>query len=284
MKIAGYELHSIETGRFALDGGAMFGIVPKALWEKQIQADEKNRIPMAMRCLLLIGNGRVVLVDNGAGNKFDAKLSSVYDLDTEHSELHRSLHAVGVSVKDITDVILTHLHFDHCGGSTVRNGDTLEIAFPNAMFHVQESQWEWTKKPNLRERNSFLAENLAPLAASGQLNLLQGEQTLFEGVSVQVFNGHTTGMQAVSIADAQNTLVFPADLLPTAAHLLPVWVMGYDLFPLTSIDEKVAFLETALAKNWQLMFEHDAHTEVASLMRDAKGNIVATDARTLQEL
>jgi glyoxylase-like metal-dependent hydrolase (beta-lactamase superfamily II) len=283
-QIAGYELYTIETGRFALDGGAMFGIVPKPLWERYIPADAQNRIPLVMRCLLLVGNGRVILVDNGLGDKYDAKFAHIYSVDNEHSSLNASLKQAGFSADEVTDVVLTHLHFDHCGGSTIRKGEQLVTAFSNATYHVQQDHWEWTKKPNARERNSFLKENLEPLAASGQLHLLEGDDTLFDGVSVKCYNGHTQAMQTVKITDDTSTLVFAADLLPTSAHLLPAWVMAYDLLPLTSIDEKAEFLHEAIENNWQIMFEHDPTVEISSLKRDAKGHIIPENPRKLESL
>ncbi|MFQ5570434.1 MAG: MBL fold metallo-hydrolase, partial [Rhodothermales bacterium] len=196
-KIGPYSLYSIEAGRFGLDGGAMFGIVPKPLWERRIKPDDRNRIPLHMRCLLLEGDGRLILVDDGAGDKYDAKFQDIYAIDQEHSELHRSLDEAGFSALDVTDVILTHLHFDHCGGSTRRNGDRLELTFPGATYHVQRAHWDWACHPNLRERASFLAENLEPLGASGQLNLVDGDGELFPGIEVITVNGHTEAQQLV---------------------------------------------------------------------------------------
>src|SRR5690606_26097508 len=173
-KIGPYSLHTIETGRFGLDGGAMFGIVPKPLWERRIQADERNRIPMHMRCLLLEGDGRVILIDNGLGDKYDRKFQDIFAVDQESSSLASSLREAGFTEDDVTDVVLTHLHFDHCGGSTRRGSGGLELTFPNAKHHVQRKHWEWACEPNLREAASFLSENLDPLSRSGQLELVDG--------------------------------------------------------------------------------------------------------------
>lgn len=282
-RIGPYQLHTIETGRFRLDGGAMFGIVPKALWSRRVEADARNRIPLAMRCLLLEGDGRVVLIDNGIGDKYDAKFGDLFAVDQEASELHRSLRAAGFAAADVTDVILTHLHFDHCGGSTVRRGDGLDVAFPNARYHVQRAHWDWANHPNEREQASFLEENLAPLAASGRLVLADGPGPLLPGVEVLCMDGHTEAQQLVKITGAEGTLVFVADLLPTHAHLRGPWVMAYDVRPLVTLEEKDAFLTRAAAEGWHLFFEHDPEVVVASLEAGERG-VTAKDARPLEEL
>ena len=270
-RIGRYTLHTIETGRFRLDGGAMFGIVPKPLWERRIPPDARNRIPLALRCLLLEGDGRVILVDDGAGDKHDAKFADIYALDNEASDLHRSLAAAGFAPADVTDVILTHLHFDHCGGSTRREGGRLVTTFPNARYHVQRAHWEWARRPNEREQASFLADNLEPLAASGQLNLLDAAGPFLPGVELLRVDGHTEAQQLVKIEGEEGTLVFAADLLPTHAHLRGPWVMGYDVRPLVTLEEKHAFLERAAAEGWQLFFEHDPDVVVAGVERTARG-------------
>lgn len=282
-QIGPYTLHTIETGRLGLDGGAMFGIIPKPLWERRIPPDAQNRIPLNMRCLLLEGDGRVILVDNGLGDKYDNKFKSIYAVDHDHSDLQGSLDAAGFSTADVTDVILTHLHFDHCGGSTRREGDRLALTFPNATYHVQEAHWHWARNPNAREQGSFFEENLEPLAASDQLHLVDGEQDLFPGVTVLTVNGHTEAQQLVKISGAEGTLVFVADLLPTSAHLRAPWIMAYDVRPLVTLQEKQDFLERALAEGWHLFFEHDPEVAVASLQQTPKG-IDVKAPRSLDEL
>ena len=282
-KIGPYSLHTVEAGRFGLDGGAMFGIVPKPLWERRIPSDSKNRIPLNMRCLLIQGNGRLILVDTGLGDKYDKKFASIFGVDYEYAELHRSLSSVGVEAKDITDVIITHLHFDHCGGSTTRKGDTLAMVFENATHHVQKSHWEWAQSPNIRERNSFLKENLEPMGASGQLQLVDGIAEIVPGVEVLPVSGHTEGMQLVKIADEHQTLLYAADLIPTHAHVPMAWNMAYDVHPLKTIQEKEEWLEKAVSEEWSLFLEHDPEKEVISLVRSDKGIAVAKP-RTLNEL
>ena len=278
-----YTLYTIETGRFGLDGGAMFGVVPKPLWEKRIAPDERNRIPLAMRCLLLEGNDRLILIDTGLGDTYTDKFADIFAIDHEHSELHRSLEAAGVSAADITDVVLTHLHFDHGGGCTTRRNGMPALTFPNATHYVQRAHWDWAQNPNPREKNSFLEENLAPLASTAQLHLLDGDGPLFDNVAVRTVFGHTEAQQLVKIDGDGQTLVFVADLLPTTAHVPLPYVMGYDVRPLQTIKEKEAFLNEAHAEGWHLFFEHDPEVAVANLQEGAKG-LETTNHRPLTEL
>lgn len=282
-KIGDYTLHTIDTGTFRLDAGAMFGIIPKALWERRTRADDRNRIPLAMRCLLLEGDGRLILIDNGIGDKYDARFAELLAIDHETNTLERSLKNLGYSTDDVTDVVLTHLHFDHAGGSTRRVGDALEVAFPRATYHVQVDHWVWASVANPREKASFLKENLEPLASSGQLQLAHGDADLFPGISPILIDGHTKGQQAIKISDGENTLVFVADLIPTAAHVPPVWCMAYDLEPLKSISEKESLLQQALAEGWNIFLEHDPDVEVLDV-EQIEGKIRGTNARPLKEL
>lgn len=281
--IGPYTLHTIETGRFRLDGGAMFGIIPKPLWERKIPADERNRIPLHMRCLLLEGAGRVILIDAGLGDTYDRKFADIFAVDHDYAELRRSLREVGVRPEEVTDVVLTHLHFDHCGGCTTRREGRLQLTFPNARHHVQRTHWDWARSPNRREQGSFLDENLEPLAASEQLHLADGNGELFPGVEVLVVNGHTEGQQLVKVAGSEGTLLFAADLFPTTAHLRDVWIMAYDVRPLVSLEEKETVLERALREGWSLFFEHDPEVAVADLHR-RNGRITTTAARSLDAL
>ena len=266
MSIPRYTPYAIEAGRFGLDGGAMFGIVPRTLWSRKTEPDAEGRIPLSTRCLLLEGGGRLVLVDVGIGDKFDAKHRGIYAMRDDPG-LEAGLKARGFAPEDVTDVILTHLHFDHCGGATRRTSGGLEPTFPNATHHVQRAHWEWARAGNPREQASFLAENLDPLAASGQLNLVDGTTNLFPGISVEPVNGHTEAQQVVHVDGAGlEHLVFVADLIPTSAHLAPVWGMAYDIRPMITIEEKTTFLERAAAGGWRLFFEHDPYTESGVLV------------------
>lgn len=281
--IGPYTLHAIEAGRLHLDGGAMFGVIPKPLWARRIEPDGRNRIPLNTRCLLLEGDDRLVLIDNGVGDKYDEKFADIYAIDQQTDNLRGNLAEAGFSPEDVTDVILSHLHFDHCGGSTYRDGGQLHLTFPNATHHVQRAHWHWANEPNARERASFMAENLEPLEASGQLNLLDGAQQLLPGVEVRPVYGHTEAQQVVLISDAERTLAFVADLLPTHHHLAPAWTMGYDVRPLQTMEEKASFLQEALDEGWHLFFEHDHEVEVADLHEGARGP-ETTAHRTLAEL
>lgn len=278
MRIANYQLHPIETGTFALDGGAMFGVVPKTLWEKTIPPDEKNRISMASRALLLIGNGKKILIDDGNGSKLNEKLAAIYKIDSRKSDLISSLQTLGISPPDITDVILTHLHFDHCGGSTFRDADgRLKPTFPNALYYVQREHWEWAQKPTERDRASFFPEDFMPLYEYGQLRFTEGEGEILPGISCRICNGHTTALQAPLISDGVNSILYVADLMPTIAHVPLPWIMGYDLRPLVTLEEKRRILNEAVDGNWTIFFEHDPTHHTCRLQRTDKG-ILAIDA------
>jgi len=282
--LGNYTLHTIETGRFGLDGGAMFGIVPKPLWAKRIEPDDQNRISLAMRCLLLQSETHTVLIDCGLGDTFDGtKYRDIYAVDTEHSSLDSSLGQVGVSREDVTDVILTHLHFDHCGGATRLGEEGRETAFPNATYHVQRDHWAWAVEKNPKEKGSFRSHTFVPIQERGQLHLVDGEREILPGLDILLVNGHTQAQQMVKVTGSEGTLVFTADLLPTQHHFPDAWTMAYDIRPLVTIGEKQTFLERAVDAEWNLFFEHDPDAEVASLMRTDRG-IQPTNVRPLSEL
>ena len=271
MNVAGYQVDLVEAGRLGLDGGAMFGIVPRPLWERQIVPDDRNRIPLAMRCLLLRGHGRTILVDTGLGDKADAKFESIYAVDHEHSTLLGSLDRLGVGPEAVTDVALTHLHFDHAGGATTRDeGGALRLTFPEADHYVQRAQWDWAHTSE-REAASFLAENLDPLEASGRLVLLDGPEPPWPGVSLHVVDGHTRGQQLVRVGEGPEALLFAADLVPTAAHVPALWIMAYDVEPLKTLREKGDLLAEAAAGSWTVVFEHDPEVACARIERSEKG-------------
>lgn len=280
-QIGPYALHAIECGRFRLDGGAMFGIIPRVLWERRIPPDDRNRIQVSMRSLLLEGDGRLILIDNGAGNKYGQRFRDIYAL--EGCLLEASLKKAGFSVEDVTDVILTHLHFDHAGGSTDRRGSRIIPKFKNAIYHLQQHHLEAARNPNIRERASFFAHNFEPLVATGQLKTHLGEGSIFPGVDLLVMNGHTAAQQLVKISGREGTIVFCADLLPTIHHLRGPWVMAYDVQPLITMKEKEMFLRKALEHQWQLFFEHDPEVTIASLHETEKG-IATCMTRSLSEV
>lgn len=264
------QLYAIETGNFKLDGGAMFGVVPKLLWERTNPADEKNRIEMAARSLLIEDGNRLILIDTGMGNKQNEKFFSHYARWGNHS-LEGSLKKAGFHPDDITDVFFTHLHFDHCGGAIVRNGKGFyEPAFKNARFWSHQDHWKWATIPNARERASFLPENILPLEESGQLQLLNDNKTPL-GFDVLLVDGHTEKQMLPVIRYQGKTIVFAADLIPTVGHLPIPYVMGYDTRPLLSLSEKTDFLTTAVQNDYLLFLEHDPLNELISLKETEKG-------------
>ena len=226
MKIGPYTLTALDTGRFALDGGAMFGVVPKNLWSRQIAADEQNRIPLALRCLLLRSDKYNILIDTGIGEKFDAKWQDIYNVDSSCPSLAEHLSHYGVAPEEITDVILSHLHFDHCGGTTFISGDSLRLRFPNARHHIQKKQWEWAFNPSGKDRASFMLENFNLLAQNNRVRLVDGNHEILPGIFSVELNGHTPGMQGVRITHQKKTLFYCADLIPTSAHLPLPWIMA----------------------------------------------------------
>ena len=288
-------LYTINTGHFKLDGGAMFGVVPKSIWNKLNPADENNLCSWALRCLLIEEEGKLILIDNGMGDKQDAKFFGHYYLHGNDT-LDKSLAQHGFSKDDITDVFLTHLHFDHCGGSIKREGDQLVPAFKNATYWSNENHWNWATKPNDREKASFLKENILPIQQSGQLKFVEvnSELSIVNGalpvavpfsknVGVIFANGHTDAMMLPVISYKGKTIVYMADLLPAVAHIPLPYVMGYDMFPLTTLHEKKAFLTDALNKDHILFFEHDPVNECCTLQQTEKG-IRQKDIFKLSEL
>lgn len=266
------KLYTINTGFFKLDGGAMFGVVPKSIWNKLNPSDESNLCNWAMRSLLIEDGNRLLLIDNGIGDKQDAKFFSHYYLNGDDT-LEKSLHANGFSFNDITDVILTHLHFDHCGGSVKYNKDktSFEMVCKNAVYWSNEDHWHWATAPNVREKASFLKENILPIKESGQLKFTTEGSELYAGIKMHYVNGHTDAMMIPHISYKGRTIVYMADLLPSAAHLPLPYVMGYDTRPLITMEEKATFLNRAAQNDYILFFEHDPVIECCSLQQTEKG-------------
>lgn len=265
------KLHVINTGFFKLDGGAMFGVVPKVIWQKTNPPDANNLCTWAMRCLLIEDGNKLILIDNGIGDKQDAKFFSYYYLHGDDS-LIGSLKAAGFSPNDITDVFLTHLHFDHCGGGVVRNGDKLALTFPNAKYWSNRAHWNWAMYPNVREKASFLKENIEPMLASGHLEFVNPEAASpFQQFDIVYASGHTDKMMLPVIKYKNQSICFMADLIPSASHLPVSYVMGYDTRPLMAMDEKETFLARAAQNNTLLFFEHDAQIECCSLKQTDRG-------------
>lgn len=266
------QIYSIETGFFKLDGGAMFGVVPKSIWQKTNPADENNMCSWAMRCLLIQDGKRLILVDTGIGNKQDEKFFSFYYLHGTHT-LDKSLAQHGFHRDDITDVFLTHLHFDHCGGAIVREGDKLVPAFKNATYWSNADHWKWATEPNEREKASFLKDNILPIQSSGQLKFVDRQEgVLFtENFKVRFVNGHTEAMMLPQLTYKGRTLLYMADLLPSVGHIPIPYVMAYDMFPLTTIQERKSFWQEAVDNQYVLFFEHDPKVECCTLQLTEKG-------------
>lgn len=265
-------LEVIHTGNFMLDGGAMFGTVPKSIWQNINPADENNMCNWAMRCLLVEDGNRLILIDNGIGDKQSEKFYGYYFLNGEYS-LKNSLHAAGVDFRDITDVVLTHLHFDHCGGSVKWNSnrDGFEAVFPNAKYWVHPQHWKHALDSNPREKASFLVENIKPIEELGQLTFLGDDLRISDNVTALVANGHTESMICPVIDTGKDTLVFMADMIPSVGHIKPNYVMGYDIRPLETMKERTAFLEQAVANNYKLFFEHDLLHECGTVKLTERG-------------
>ena len=266
------KLYAINTGHFKLDGGAMFGVVPKSIWNKSNPADKNNMCSWALRCLLIEDGNRLILIDNGMGNKQDEKFFGYYYLHGNDT-LQKSLNKYGFEMDDITDMVLTHLHFDHCGGSIKYNSNktNLEPAFKNAKYYCNEKHWNWATQANSREKASFLKENILPIKESGQLNFIDSQSTLITDLSFIEVNGHTEAMMLPTIKYKESTLAYMADLIPSVGHLPIPFVMGYDVRPLETLKEKELILKTALDNDWTLFFEHDPTIECIKLERTEKG-------------
>ena len=285
------QLYSIDTGYFKLDGGAMFGVVPKTIWNKINPADENNLCPWAMRSLLIEDGDRLILIDNGIGDKQSDKFFKHYYLHGENS-LNSSLANCGFSPDDITDVFLTHLHFDHCGGSVIKQNDKLLPAFKNAVYWSNQKHWNWAVYPNEREKASFLKENILPIQENGQLEFIQDGkqvdnnlpiQTFTQNISIRFVDGHTESMMLPQINYKGKTLVYMADLLPSHGHIPIPYVMAYDMFPLTTLNEKKSFLNEALANDYILFFEHDP-VHVCCTLHDTERGIRPNEFLHLEDL
>ncbi len=279
MKIGPYDIIPIETGRFALDGGAMFGIVPWVLWSRAMKPDERQRIDLAARCLLVRGKDKVILIDDGNGTKLTAKQRDIYKLDDGESNLESSLASHGLRLDDITDVILTHLHFDHAGGSTKLEGGKVVPTFPRAKYYVQKDHWKLASSPNDKDRGSFMSDDSLPLMEHGVLELVEGEGELFPGIDLILCHGHTAAQQLPKISDGTTTVLFSCDLFPTMHHVAYPYVMAYDLRPLETIEEKKKILPRAFEEQWILLLEHDPDVEAIRVKPSEKGFIVSEKLR-----
>lgn len=274
------QLYTIDTGFFKLDGGAMYGVVPKTMWQKLNPPDADNLCTWAMRCMLIELENKLILIDTGLGDKQSEKFFSHYQPHGEDS-LHKSLAKHGFHADDVTDVILTHLHFDHCGGAVKRDKELLTTTFRNATYWSNEKHWNWATKPNAREKASFLSENILPIQESGQLQFLTEKQKLYDQIDFQYVYGHTESMMLPILKYKDVKIMYAADLLPSASHVPLPYVMAYDTRPLLTLEEKEAILNRCVSEKIWIYLEHDKDTEMILLTKDEKGKIVVAEKEKL---
>jgi len=272
LSLGNFELTAVSDGIYSLDGGAFFGVVPKALWQKKVQADEKNLIPSGLNSIVVRTGDHTVLIETGIGNKMPDRMVKIYG---QPAKLLDNLSAAGFSPDDFDIVINTHLHFDHCGWNTIRRGDTFVATFPKARYYVQEGEWQHGRRQLERDAISYISPNYDPLLASGQMKLLQGDQEIVPGIAVKVFPGHTRHMQAVIVRSGGQTACYISDLIPTSAHLDLTWVMAFDLFPLETIESRKTYYSAAASEKWLTMFTHDPDLPWAYVEMDEKGKWIA---------
>ena len=272
LTLGDFELSVFSDGTYFLDGGAFFGVVPKVLWEKKMKPDERNRVPVGLNSLLIRDGKHTVLVETGIGNKLDPRMAKIF---APQAKLMENLAAAKVAPEDIDVVINTHLHFDHCGWNTVRQGDHVVATFPKAQYYVQEGEWRHGSQQHERDRVSYLSENYDPLIQAGRMHLLHGDDEILPGISVKVYPGHTRHMQAVMVKSQGQRACYVSDLIPTTAHLDLTWVMAFDLFPLETIESRKRVYEYALPEKWLMIFTHDPVTPWAYLESPEPGKVVA---------
>ena len=270
MKIAGYELYPIVTSQFRLDGGAMFGIIPKTLWERKMPSDELNRIQMVTRSLLLVSENKRILIDTGNGDKWQEKFKNIYEIDTELVGLDSSLNEVGFTAEDITDVFCTHLHFDHIGGNTKIEDGKIIPAFPNAKYWMSQVNWDVANSPSEKDQGSFMQDDWAVLAENSMINFVNSTEQFLPNIDLIISNGHTPGMMLPIISDNNNTLVYGTDLIPTNVHIPLPWVMAYDVQPIVTIEEKKQLYRDVINNSWILFFEHDPDIVACTVQHDGK--------------
>ncbi|MFQ6605240.1 MAG: MBL fold metallo-hydrolase [Fidelibacterota bacterium] len=270
MKIGPYTCYSIKTSEFGLDGGAMFGIIPKTLWEKKAPADDKNRIKMVTRSLLLVSDDRKIIVDTGNGDKWQEKFKAIYSIDTETVNLAESLAARDVSPEDITDVICTHLHFDHIGGNTTIIDGKTEPVFPNATYWMTKKNWDLATSPSEKDQGSFMEADWKVLAENGMIQFIAREEPFLPDIDILFSHGHTLGQMHPIIRDTSRTIFYGGDLFPMAAHIPIPWVMAYDIQPMVTIEEKKALLPRMVDENWILFFEHDPNLAAGTVQYSGK--------------
>ena len=270
MKIGKYDLYSVETSEFGLDGGAMFGIIPKPVWEKKVSADELNRVNMVTRSLLLVSDEKKILIDTGNGTKWEEKYKQIYDINTDKYNIEKSLGKYGFSSEQITDVICTHMHFDHIGGNTkIKSGEVVPT-FPNAKYWISEENWKLANHPSQKDAGSFIEYDWKVLAENQMIEIIDGRESFIEGIETIVTHGHTPGLLHPIVSDGSNKLFYGADIFPMVAHIPIPWVMAYDVQPVVTMEEKQKLLQKMEREDWILFFEHDPHIQACSVHKDGK--------------
>ena len=270
MKIGKYDLYSVETSEFGLDGGAMFGIIPKPVWEKKVSADELNRVNMVTRSLLLVSDEKKILIDTGNGTKWEEKYKQIYDINTDQYNIEKSLGKYGFSSEQITDVICTHMHFDHIGGNTkIKSGEVVPT-FPNAKYWISEKNWKLANHPSQKDAGSFIEHDWKVLAENQMIEIIDGREPFIEGIETFVTHGHTPGLLHPIVSDGSNKLFYGADIFPMVAHIPIPWVMAYDVQPVVTMEEKQKLLQKMEREDWILFFEHDPHVQACTVHKDGK--------------
>ena len=270
MKIGKYDLYSVETSEFGLDGGAMFGIIPKPVWEKKVSADELNRVNMVTRSLLLVSDEKKILIDTGNGTKWEEKYKQIYDINTDQYNIEKSLGKYGFSSEQITDVICTHMHFDHIGGNTKINSGKVVPTFPNAKYWISEENWKLANHPSQKDAGSFIEHDWKVLAENQMIEIIDGREPFIEGIDTIVTHGHTPGLLHPVVSDGSNKLFYGADIFPMVAHIPIPWVMAYDVQPVVTMEEKQKLLQKMDREDWILFFEHDPHVQACTVHKDGK--------------
>jgi len=270
MKIGKYDLYSVETSEFGLDGGAMFGIIPKPVWEKKVSADESNRVNMVTRSLLLVSDEKKILIDTGNGTKWEEKYKQIYDINTDQYNIEKSLGKYGFSSEQITDVICTHMHFDHIGGNTkIKSGEVVPT-FPNAKYWISQENWKLANHPSQKDAGSFIEHDWKVLAENQMIEIIDGREPFIEGIETFVTHGHTPGLLHPIVSDGSNKLFYGADIFPMAAHIPIPWVMAYDVQPVVTMEEKQKLLQKMGCEDWILFFEHDPHIQACTVHKGEK--------------
>ena len=270
MKIGKYDLYSVETSEFGLDGGAMFGIIPKPVWEKKVPADELNRVNMVTRSLLLVSDEKKILIDTGNGTKWEEKYKKIYDINTDQYNIEKSLGKYGFNSEQITDVICTHMHFDHIGGNTKIKSGKVVPTFPNAKYWISKENWKLANHPSQKDAGSFIEHDWKVLAENQMIEIIDGRKPFIEGIETSVTHGHTPGLLHPIVSDGFNKLFYGADIFPMVAHIPIPWVMAYDVQPVVTMEEKQKLLQKMEREDWILFFEHDPHIQACTVHKDGK--------------